>query len=186
MIDYAHANNVTHIVVSTRQRSRWLELLRSSLAHEIIRRAGDISVHVVPERHVEAIDEDASVAKPRPQRPRRLDFGAYGGSTVMVTAALLVGLALQRTLGVTNVALVFLTAVLASAVTYGLWPSLFACFVSMLAYNFFFLPPLYTFTIADPANVARAVRLSHRRGDCQQSDGARSRCRLSQRGSART
>jgi two-component system sensor histidine kinase KdpD len=34
-----------------------------------------------------------------------------------------------------------------------LWPSLFACLVSVLAYNFFFLPPLYTFTIADPENV---------------------------------
>ncbi len=157
VIDYAHANNFTHIVVSTRQRSRWLELLRSSLAHEVIRRAGDVSVHVVPERHVEAIDEDASVAKPRPQQPRRLDFGAYGGSTVMVTVALLVGLALQRTLGVTDIALVFLTAVLASAVTYGLWPALFSSFVSMLAYNFFFLPPIYTFTIADPANVLALI-----------------------------
>jgi len=34
-----------HIVVSTRRRSRWSELLRSSSAHEIIRRVGDISVH---------------------------------------------------------------------------------------------------------------------------------------------
>ena len=157
VIDYAHANNFTHIVVSTRQRSRWLELLRSSLAHEVIRRAGDVSVHVVPERHVEAIDEDETAAKPRPHGPRRLDFGAYGGSTIMVAAALLVGLALQRTLGVSDIALVFLTAVLASAVTYGLWPALFSSFLSMLAYNFFFLPPIYTFTIADPANVLALI-----------------------------
>ena len=157
VIDYAHANNITHIVVSTRQRPVWFELLRSSLAHEVIRRAGDVSVHVVPERHVEAVDEDAAVAKPRPHGKRRLDFGAYGGSAVMVAAALLVGLALQRTLGVSDIALVFLTAVLASAVTYGLWPALFASLVSMLAYNFFFLPPLYTFTIADPANVLALI-----------------------------
>ncbi len=32
-------------------------------------------------------------------------------------------------------------------------PSLYACVISVLAYNFFFLPPLYTFTIADPENV---------------------------------
>ena len=50
-------------------------------------------------------------------------------------------------------ALVFLTAILISAVAHGLGPSLFACFVGVLAYNFFFLPPLYTFTIADPENV---------------------------------
>ena len=35
----------------------------------------------------------------------------------------------------------------------GLWPSLFACLVCALAYNFFFLPPLYTFTIAEPENI---------------------------------
>ena len=52
-----------------------------------------------------------------------------------------------------SIALTFLTAVLVSAVAYGLWPALFACFASVLAYNFFFLPPLYTFTIADPENV---------------------------------
>jgi len=58
---------------------------------------------------------------------------------------------------VSNVALVLLVAVLASAVTYGLIPSLFACLVCALAYNFFFLPPLYTFTIADPENVITLV-----------------------------
>ena len=56
-------------------------------------------------------------------------------------------------LAVSNIALVFLTAILVGAIGYGLWPSLFACVVSVLAYNFFFLPPLYTFTIADPENV---------------------------------
>ena len=60
---------------------------------------------------------------------------------------------LQQYLGVVSISLVFLTAVLVTAVTYGLLPSLFACVVSVLAYNFFFLPPLYTFTIADPENV---------------------------------
>ena len=39
------------------------------------------------------------------------------------------------------------------AIAYGLWPALLACVVSVLAYNFFFLPPLYTFTITDPENV---------------------------------
>ena len=42
---------------------------------------------------------------------------------------------------------------MAIAVRFGLWPSLFASVVSALAYNFFFLPPIYTFTIADPHNV---------------------------------
>jgi two-component system sensor histidine kinase KdpD len=56
-----------------------------------------------------------------------------------------------------NIALIYLTAVLISAVSYGLWPSLLASFASALAYNFFFIPPVYTFTIADPANVLSLV-----------------------------
>ena len=37
---------------------------------------------------------------------------------------------------------------------YGLWPSLLASVAASLSYNFFFLPPVYTFTITDPTNVA--------------------------------
>jgi two-component system sensor histidine kinase KdpD len=62
-------------------------------------------------------------------------------------------LVLQEFLDVQNVALVFLTGVLASAVSYGLLPALYASVASMLAFNFFFLPPVHTFTIADPENV---------------------------------
>jgi K+-sensing histidine kinase KdpD len=39
---------------------------------------------------------------------------------------------------------VFLTAVLFSAVAWGLGPSIFASILSVLAYDFFFVPPVYT------------------------------------------
>ncbi len=153
VIQYARENNFTHIVVSTAQRSWWSEMLRSSAAHQIIRMAGDISVHVVPEQLTRAMKGPAPKTgqKPLQTSPTR-DFRAYAGSAGTVAVALGVG-AVLRDYGITNVALVFLTAVLVSAITYGLWPSLFACLVAMLAYNFFFMPPLYTFTIADPDNV---------------------------------
>ena len=156
IIDYAHANNFTHIVVSTSRRARWWELIRPSAAHEIIRRAGDISVHVVPEDRstkaaTDEMPERASAA-PRPSSDWLMP-SAYAGSLGFVAVALAVGLVLQQFLAVSSIALVFLTAVLVSAITYGRWPALFTCLISVLAYNFFFLPPLYTFTIADPENV---------------------------------
>jgi two-component system sensor histidine kinase KdpD len=154
VIDYAHANNFTHIVVATARRGRWLEFFRPSAAHEIIRRAGDISVHVVPEsRNEEKAEKPPKQELPILSGKRPLAANAYFGSFAMVAIALGIGLLLQREFDITNVALVFLTAVLVSAVTYGLWPSLFACLVSVLAYNFFFLPPIYTFTISSRENV---------------------------------
>ena len=154
IVDYAHDNNFTHIVIAKSRRPRWSELLRGSVTHQLIRRAGDISVHVIAEqREPAAPAREAGEAVTTAPHPRRFDAAPYGGSTAMVAAALGLGLALQQWLSVSNVSLVFLTAVLGSAIAYGLWPSLFACLVSVLAYNFFFLPPLYTFTIADPENV---------------------------------
>jgi two-component system sensor histidine kinase KdpD len=154
VIDYAHANNFTHIVASTRQLPRWQEFFIGSAAHEIIRRARDISVHVVPEPRGAAPDKPEPRFVLHPVFMGPLSLGAYGGSFAMVLGALGISLLLRQELSVTNTtpALVFLTVVLASAVTYGLWPSLFACLISMLAYNFFFLSPNYSFTISGPEN----------------------------------
>jgi two-component system sensor histidine kinase KdpD len=72
---------------------------------------------------------------------------------VAVAAALGVAWLLQPFAGQGNADLVLLTAIVAVAARYGLRPSLLACLASVLAYNFFFIPPIYTFAVADPANL---------------------------------
>ena len=52
----------------------------------------------------------------------------------------------------TTVALAFLLVVLATATVGHLWASIVVSMAAMLALNFLFLPPLGTFTIADPQN----------------------------------
>jgi len=131
---------------------RWWDIIRPPLAGQIIRRAGDISVHVVPAA-AHGRGEAAQIAAAPPTPRPKIEPRAFVGSLLFSAAGLGAALLLRQGLGVANVALVLLVAVLAAAVTFGLWPSLFACLVSALAYNFFFLPPLYTFTIADPENV---------------------------------
>src|ERR1019366_2512955 len=51
-----------------------------------------------------------------------------------------------------TVALAMLLVVLFVAAGWGRWPGLVASVVGMLALNYYFLPPIYTFTIADPKN----------------------------------
>jgi len=156
ILDYAHANNFTHIVTSTADRSWWAVLLRRSTTFEIIRRAGGVSVHVIPDQMMRAMRGKASEPRLRHLFPPFENRG-YFESTLMVGAALLLGIVLKRYFGVTNIGLVFLTAILASAVLYGLWPALAASVLAVLCFNFFFMPPLYTFTVADPENVVALV-----------------------------
>src|SRR5581483_2856776 len=49
-----------------------------------------------------------------------------------------------------NLSMLFLMAVLFSAVSFGIWPAILASFLSFLGYNFFFIEPVYTFTVAQP------------------------------------
>ena len=52
----------------------------------------------------------------------------------------------------TTVALFMLLLVLGAATKWGLAEAIFTSVISVLAFNFFFLPPIGTFTIADPEN----------------------------------
>lgn len=154
MIEYARANNFTHLIIAKSRRPRWLEWLRGSTTHQLIRQADDISIHVIADRTTEGPGSDADKAVAAvPLSHRFADPNAYLGSAGLVTVALGIGVALQQFLGISNIALVFLSAVMISAMVYGLLPALFACFLSVLGYNFFFLPPLYTLTIGAPENV---------------------------------
>ncbi len=153
VIGYAHAHNVTQIIIGKSARSRWFEILHGSVVHDLVRRSGNISVHVIagdhlpggaiPKKTVDTSD-DGEAYDPRP----------YGLALLAVAIALGCGELVDYWVGVENVDLVFLTAVVAVAARFGLLPSLFASVASAIAYNFFFLPPIYTLTIADPHNIA--------------------------------
>ncbi len=109
----------------------------------LVRRSGNISVHVIagdqlpggalPKKTVDTADQTGAY-DPRP----------YALALVAVAIALGCGELVNDWIGVENVDLVFLTAIVGIAVRFGLWPSLFASVASALCYNFFFLPPIYT------------------------------------------
>jgi len=152
ILGFARTNNVTHIVVGKSSRSRWFELVRGSVVHDLVRRAGNISVHVMAG---EQLVSEATTRSAVKTADRKDVFEAlpYGAALAAVAIALGVSAAIEPWFGIENVDLVFLTAVVAVAVRFGLLPSLFASVVASLCYNFFFLPPTFTFTIADPTNI---------------------------------
>jgi len=152
IIKFAQANNVTQIIIGKSSRSRWFEIVRGSVVHDLVRRAGNICVNVIPGDEPSAsvaksVVHTAAPAEPFNPRP-------YLMALAITALGLAVATLIKPYFGIENVDLVFITAVVGVAVRYGLWPSLLASVAASLCYNFFFLPPIYTFTITDPTNVA--------------------------------
>jgi two-component system, OmpR family, sensor histidine kinase KdpD len=152
VIGYAHTRNVTQIIIGKSTRSRWFEILHGSVVHDLVRRSGNISVHVIAGDQLP--DNPIPKKSTNPAEVRHFELRPYVWALLGVAIALGCGELVNIWIGVENVDLVFLTAVVGVAVRFGLWPSLFASVVSALCYNFFFLPPVYTFTITDPHNIA--------------------------------
>src|SRR3954465_6610147 len=87
VIAFAHANNVTRIVIGKSTRSRWFEIMRGSVVHDLGRRSGNISVHVIAgdELAAEAVPKQtvATAVRPEPFNPR-----PYVMALVIVAVAL--------------------------------------------------------------------------------------------------
>jgi two-component system sensor histidine kinase KdpD len=80
--------------------------------------------------------------------PHRTPLRAFAGSLGLALGALAVAVPINLLLDASSLSRVFLVAVLISGATYGLWPSLFASLISVLIYDFFFIPPLYSLTVS--------------------------------------
>jgi len=155
VIGFAQRHNVTHIIVGKSTRSRWFEIVHGSVVHDLVRRAGNISVHVIAGEELAA--QDSARPAVATALPRSFAPEPYVVALAAVAAALAMSLVLRPSLGIENVDLLFLTAIVGVAVRYGLWPSLAATVAASLCYNFFFLPPVYTFTVTDPTNIAAFI-----------------------------
>ncbi len=150
VLSVSAASNVTQIVIGKSDRPRWFEVVHGSVVHDLVRRAGPISVHVVAGEESPAAVQQVRAGSVRKPSSKRV----YGAVSAAVVLALGAGKLLEPLVGIETVDLIFLLAVIAIAIAYGLVPSLVASVAASLAYNFFFLPPVLTFTITSPTNIA--------------------------------
>lgn len=156
VIAFAQANNITQVIIGKSARSAWFELLNGSVVRDLVRRSGNISVHVIAG---EALEKETipkktvrAAKRPEPFNPRPYIFALLGVGVAVGVSELL-----WPWIGLPNTDLVFLTVIVGIAVRFGLGPSLLASAASALCYNFFFTEPYYTFSIADPRNVIAIV-----------------------------
>jgi two-component system sensor histidine kinase KdpD len=149
ILKLARREHVTQIVIGRAGRRGLARLLRPSLATALIRQARGVEIHLVT---------DATLPVPRPTPPR-----AGGGwremvqeavpAVVSVAAATLTGLMLNQILPLPNVSLLYLLAVVVSAIRGGYRSAFLAAALAAVAYNFSFIRPLGTLSIAQPHEV---------------------------------
>jgi two-component system sensor histidine kinase KdpD len=155
LVQAARSLNATQIVMGASRRSRWQRLTRGSTIGAVIRASGvGIDVHVVS--YPEGRSEEA-LTVPRTRRPatlpRRRVLLGWGLAAVGLPLLTVLLAELRDELELPSVLLLFLLLVVAVSAVGGLWPALAAAVGGFLLVNWYFTPPLYTFTIGEGENI---------------------------------
>jgi two-component system, OmpR family, sensor histidine kinase KdpD len=152
LLQFTHGVNGTQLILGSGRPQRWHRPLRTDLVGDVLAGAGDVDVHLVRVRR-------ASVG--RATRTRRLPSRRVIAAAVaavlgpFVLVAVVNGLFTRLSLA--SELLLFLTLTVAVALLGGLWPAVVCAVLSSAALNYFFTPPVHTFTISEPANLFALV-----------------------------
>jgi two-component system, OmpR family, sensor histidine kinase KdpD len=142
---YAHEHNLSRVVLG-RDVDRRAPLWRRTLAEAIGEAGPDLDVIQValPSREGrepptgEATHDEAGT-----------DWRGYGFSAGICAAVTVLTAPLHAVLDLANIVMVFLLAVVFIAVRFGRGPAVLAAFLSVGAFDFFYVPPRFTFSVSD-------------------------------------
>jgi len=150
IIEFATSHNVTKIIVGKPAHPRWMELFSGSVLEDLVRRSGDIDIHVIAGR--DEREQPRPKAKARPDRMPAFAHFLWGAVTVGLITALC--LFMNPHFELADVVMVYVLGILLVASRFGRVPSLVASLLSVLAVDFFFVTPRFSFAVGDFKHMA--------------------------------
>ncbi|GGU56791.1 sensor histidine kinase [Streptomyces lavendofoliae] len=152
LLEFARGVNASQIVLGSSRRKTWQYVFGPGVGATVARDSGpDLDVHIVTHEEV-ARGRGLPVARGARLGRSRITWGWLTGVAGPALLAVLLT-HIDADPGLANDMLLFLSLTVASALLGGLAPSLASAAFGSLLLNWFFAPPLYRFTIADPRNI---------------------------------
>jgi two-component system sensor histidine kinase KdpD len=141
IIECARRFGITKLIAGKPAKPRWQDMWRSSLVDELIRLSGDIDVYVITGEETSPMIQPKEIS-----RPLR-SWQGYTLAVLCVVAATAIGLPFREYFKPENLVMFYLAGVAVVAVRHGWAASMLGAILSVLAYNFFFTQPYYSFSV---------------------------------------
>ncbi|HEV7208589.1 MAG TPA: DUF4118 domain-containing protein, partial [Mycobacteriales bacterium] len=155
LLEFARANNATQVVLGASRRGAVAAVLTGpGTGATITRLSGPIDVHMVSHDYAGKGRALPQLAGGLTGRRRLLGLAATVGQLAVLTA---VCTALRSQLALVSDLLLYLLAVVVVSLVGGFYPALVAALAASLLVNFYLVPPIHQFTIAQPQNVLALV-----------------------------
>jgi len=155
ILELARKRNVSQIIIGKPEHTRFWEIIHGSIVDKVIRHSHGISIHVIPgsQQEAEASYNQAVTGRgevgTRTKRRSLAPVFPYLASSLMVLFMTLGITLISSFLGPVNISLLYLLPVLLSAARWGRSPAILTAVMGMLTFDIFFVPPLFSITVAD-------------------------------------
>ncbi|MDB4946303.1 MAG: Osmosensitive channel histidine kinase KdpD [Labilithrix sp.] len=148
LVALARRRNVTRIVVGKPTHASWRDRLQGSFVEQLVRLSGEIDVHVMKGADETERKREASALRVPSEGARSRLVGFATGALLVAGATLIGDFVFGRT-QLADVVMVYLFGTVLVSLRFGLAPSLATAALSVVAFDFFFIPPYFTFAVAD-------------------------------------
>jgi two-component system sensor histidine kinase KdpD len=149
-LNYAAAQNITHIVIGRgNKRPWWWRLGGRTMGEVLTRKAAAFTLHFVPVPAAPA----ARVKTIAPELP----WQNYALLAAILAAVTLAGVELRSFIPQEAMGLIFIAVIAGAASRFGRAAGLATSIAGFLLWNFFFLSPIFTFSVSDPRDVVALV-----------------------------
>lgn len=143
LIRLARERNVTRIVVGKPARRRWRDQLRRSLLRELVRGSDGIDIHVITG------DREAPAKPPGRPGSEYSTAAHYLWCIALVAALTAVDSLLFPYVDRSDLIMQYIVGIMLAAVRFGPGPATMTALLSVAAFDFFYVPPYYTFAVSD-------------------------------------
>ncbi len=152
---FARQQHITQIVIGHSGRTLLQQIFVGSTTSRLIRETKNVAIHVMPVSEFEETKESFAQGLPGFNFEGGLnDYWVIGGSLLAVTA---IGWLLKPYLGYQAVGFLFLLAVLILSMFISFFPMLIFAVLSVLTWDFIFIPPANTFVIAKKEDMIMSI-----------------------------
>ena len=143
ILSYAHEHNITKIVMGKPLHRRWRDILYGSVVDELIWHCGDIDIYVITG------EGNKSASSHNPPQKKVFPWKEYLWAAAGTGFCSVLAWLMFPYFAPANLIMTFLLGVIFCAQYLGKSPAMFASILSVLVFDYFFIPPYLTLAVAD-------------------------------------
>ena len=152
ILRFAREYNITHIVIGKPLRFRLFRFWNESPASRLLHAQSEFELHLI----TPTIEKREAAVKPV-REPLGFHVKEYLLPVLLVAFVTVLNLFLQKFINPLSLVYIYLIPAIASALLFGIGPSLFSSFISLLTFDFFFTDPRFSLTMHHAHDIINVI-----------------------------